>query len=231
MTTGARSLSIAQGKDGRTLLHCFAKGETGCSASAIVRALGLEVSDLFDDGPRTRRVTKSFVYSDDNEKPVARIDRVEPAFNGARKAFLPYLADGPGGFKEEAGLDGATLPLYRLHEVRAAVTADEVIFLTEGEGKGDRLLTALHESGLSAAVTTIAGGARAHFQEEHVQSLAGATKVIVLADSDASGRSAAKSRAQRIADAVAACDVRVVDFFLIATTAQTSRNGLRKATG
>jgi hypothetical protein len=38
------SLSIAQGDDGRILLHCF----SGCSALAVVNAVGLELSDLFE---------------------------------------------------------------------------------------------------------------------------------------------------------------------------------------
>jgi hypothetical protein len=37
------SLSIATGDDGRALLRCF----TGCEVSAIVAAIGLELSDLF----------------------------------------------------------------------------------------------------------------------------------------------------------------------------------------
>lgn len=37
------SLSIAQGDDGRVLLHCFA----GCSAIDVIGAIGLSVADLF----------------------------------------------------------------------------------------------------------------------------------------------------------------------------------------
>jgi len=43
------SLSIAEGRDGRTLLNCFA----GCSPENIVRALGLTMRDLFSDSPLT----------------------------------------------------------------------------------------------------------------------------------------------------------------------------------
>lgn len=39
------SLSIREGRDGRTLVRCFA----GCQPSAIVQALGLELRDLFSD--------------------------------------------------------------------------------------------------------------------------------------------------------------------------------------
>lgn len=41
------SLSIATGDDGRALLRCF----TGCEVSAIVAAIGLELSDLFPPRP------------------------------------------------------------------------------------------------------------------------------------------------------------------------------------
>lgn len=37
------SLSIAEGRDGRALVKCFA----GCEVLAVVHALGLEVADLF----------------------------------------------------------------------------------------------------------------------------------------------------------------------------------------
>ena len=43
------SLSIATGDDGRALLRCF----TGCEVSAIVAAIGLELSDLFPPRPIT----------------------------------------------------------------------------------------------------------------------------------------------------------------------------------
>lgn len=42
------SLSVAEGADGRALLHCHA----GCETAAIVAALGLSWSDLFPDGHR-----------------------------------------------------------------------------------------------------------------------------------------------------------------------------------
>ena len=45
------SLSVGEGTDGRILLKCFA----GCSAEAIVRALGLELLDLFTDARATPR--------------------------------------------------------------------------------------------------------------------------------------------------------------------------------
>lgn len=39
------SLSVAQGRDGRALVKCFA----GCEVLAVVHALGLELADLFPE--------------------------------------------------------------------------------------------------------------------------------------------------------------------------------------
>lgn len=39
------SLSVAEGRDGRVLMKCFA----GCEALAVVRAIGLELADLFPE--------------------------------------------------------------------------------------------------------------------------------------------------------------------------------------
>ena len=52
------SLSIAEGEDGRCLLHCHA----GCSVPSIVAALGLELTDLFPDGVRGRRAASRLVH-------------------------------------------------------------------------------------------------------------------------------------------------------------------------
>lgn len=54
------SLSVAEGRDGRVLVHCFA----GCSVEEVCRALGLTIRDLFvprgpelPEGPRLGRAT------------------------------------------------------------------------------------------------------------------------------------------------------------------------------
>jgi len=47
------SLSFREGSDGRVLLHCF----SGCETRAVLRALGLEFSDLFPDRRTERRRT------------------------------------------------------------------------------------------------------------------------------------------------------------------------------
>jgi len=45
------SLSIAEGTDGRALLHCF----SGCGLIDVVADLGLSIVDLFPPGSRERR--------------------------------------------------------------------------------------------------------------------------------------------------------------------------------
>jgi hypothetical protein len=48
------SLSIGEGRDGRTLIHCFAK----CATETVLAALGLRAHDLFAErGPRAPRLT------------------------------------------------------------------------------------------------------------------------------------------------------------------------------
>jgi len=49
-----RSLSIAEGDDGRVLLKCHA----GCSVGEIVKALGIEFRDLFAPSANGRRAMK-----------------------------------------------------------------------------------------------------------------------------------------------------------------------------
>lgn len=55
----SRKVSIAEGDDGRVLLHCFG----GCDAASVAQAAGLSVSDLFpikstEDTPESRRRTR-----------------------------------------------------------------------------------------------------------------------------------------------------------------------------
>jgi len=49
------SLSIAEGREGRILLHCFAE----CPVESIVAGLGIAMRDLFEK-PRTPRKPKPF---------------------------------------------------------------------------------------------------------------------------------------------------------------------------
>jgi hypothetical protein len=157
-------------------------------------------------------LVESYAYADENLK--ARVDRIEPGFEGASKSFLPYLWDpSKGRYKERPGLNGVKLPLYHLDEIRTAIAAEQTIFFVEGEGKCDRLRAALREAGSRAAVTTIGGGAKAPLRDEHIAALSGAKMVYFLADSDIPGDAAATERAEAIAAAYPECNVRSIDFY------------------
>jgi hypothetical protein len=214
------SLSISEGANGRILLNCFAR----CDLSEIVHAIGIQISDLFSDEPHgvspratirnSRSVVASFTYTASDGTPEARVDRVEPGRDGRAKEFFPYLWDAnTGSFAEKAGLEGKGLPLYHLDEVRRAIASGEEIYFVEGEGKADGLRAALREAGSSSAVTTISGGANAQIRPDHVASLAGAAKVVVISDSDKPGIRAASARGTAIASAYASADVRTVNLY------------------
>ncbi|MFN8113159.1 MAG: DNA-primase RepB domain-containing protein [Solirubrobacterales bacterium] len=51
------SLSVAEGEDGRCLIHCFA----GCSADDVVAELGLRIEDLFPDTAQGRKTSTRLI--------------------------------------------------------------------------------------------------------------------------------------------------------------------------
>ena len=154
--------------------------------------------------------TTRFVYPKRDGVIAGCVDRIEPGRNGRSKDFVQYR-------REEGryilGLNGATLPLYRDPDVCRATERGHAIAFVEGEKKADRLSAALKDAKLAAAVTTIAGGANATLQPEHVIALRGAGRINVLADSDAPGRACAASRAEKLATAYPDTDVRIVDLY------------------
>lgn len=159
---------------------------------------------------RVSAVVASFTYRDRAGEPVGRVDRIEPGRKGRNKDFLQ------NGFESGSyspGLNGATLPLYNLPDVERAIKRGETIFVTEGEGKADRLAAALKAAKVSAAVTTIAGGANAPMQPEHIIAFKGAPRIVVLADSDSPGRACSEKRASKLAAVYPDADARAVDLY------------------
>ena len=67
------SLSIGEASDGKTLIHCHA----GCAPEQILKAIGLEMADLF---PEKRKTTMDaqYVYRDAQNRAVLRVTRLEP---------------------------------------------------------------------------------------------------------------------------------------------------------
>ena len=92
------SLGVTEGADGRVLLKCFA----GCPTDAIVAAMGLSLSDLFDAPIPTseRRELASYDYLAADGTLVYQVVRFEP------KDFRQRRPDGyrrrrlPGGRRQ-----------------------------------------------------------------------------------------------------------------------------------
>ncbi|GEM_PF-1297095 len=162
----------------------------------------------------TAHCVERYAYDDapdDEQFTNGAVDRIEPGRNGEAKSFLQYrrLANG----ELEKKLNGKKLPLYHRREVVTAAQAGKAIFLVEGERKCDRLRAALREAANDSAVTTIAGGTNGKLLPKMAADLCGASRVIVVCDSDEVGRSTAQKRAQAVADSYPNIEVRVVDLF------------------
>jgi hypothetical protein len=193
------SLSVALSQDGETiLLKCHA----GCDTSAVLKAVGLQLRDLFraswlapsrpakdavaTDGPLGKRhITAVYDYTDLAGKVLFQVVRFEP------KDFRQRRPDGNGGWIWN--LDGVKeRPLYRLRDVIAA-KPQETIFVVEGENDADRLA----REGLVA--TTNPGGA-GKWLAEHSSLLVG-RRVCVIGDNDDIGRSHQAKAARAVAEA------------------------------
>lgn len=120
------SLSISQGRDGRVLLHCHA----GCAVTAILRASGLRLRDLFaGPPPSAAQVQQAAVEREEQERQQQKermFERV--AFDRIRK--LHAIADELGGRlanDPDAPRNDAVAQLFhqtldRIRRAEAAVT-------------------------------------------------------------------------------------------------------------
>ena len=162
------SLSIAF-KDGKILLKCF----TGCDTSAIIKILGLEFKDLFEDQrgyqPKTKKAMETvYEYTDENGVVIyckKRFDQLDGS-----KFFGFYKPDGTKGI-------GRTLHVpYKLHKFATA----ETIYFAEGE----KCVHAIEKAGYTA--TTLDAGAQSPWRKNYTPYFEG-KKVIILPDNDSAG--------------------------------------------
>lgn len=170
------SLSISTGAGGRVLLKCHA----GCTAENIVGALGLKLVDLFPPHPAsvapvTPRIAATYAYTDEAGQLLFECVRFTPKTFRQRR---PDTAK-PGAWVWN--LAGVRRVLYRLPELKAALTAGRTIFICEGE----KDVTALVENGFAATCNPMGAG---KWQPEHTETLRDATRVVVIADKDEPGR-------------------------------------------
>lgn len=165
------SLSIAEGNDGKVLLHCFA----GCTIDAICNACDLKVSDLFSKQPKeVCRI--EYPYKDAQGIVLFRKIRLEPGVNGKDKSFYWERQDENG--HNINNLKGCRKILYRLPELLDGISANKIIFLVEGEKDVDRLVS----KGLVATTTSES----LYWSKEFTEILHDAD-VVILYDMDKTG--------------------------------------------
>lgn len=168
-----RSLQVTRNNVGAGL-YCH----MGCSAEEIVDTIGLRMTDLFDEQQPNghREIAQYNYYTTDGEILFAKV-RYEP------KSFSVKHPNGAGW---EKGLGGARRVLYRLPEVKEAITRHETIYVVEGEKDADKL----HELGYAATCNFDGAslpGVKPKWRSEYTDMLAGAGSVIVVADRDPAG--------------------------------------------
>ncbi|MHB1157127.1 MAG: YfjI family protein [Phycisphaerales bacterium] len=214
------SLEVSEGDDGRALVKCHA----GCTAQAVVDALGLKLADLFaDHGEHKHRqplqhakakrtyptaedairvieratgkpCVAAWSYADASGGEVLRVVRVEDE-NG--KDYRPiHPTDGGWCIGDPAG----PLPLYRLDKLRSG----ERVYVVEGEKAADA------GAGIGLYVTTSAHGAKSA-SKTNWQPLASASDVVILPDNDGPGREYAEQVAGIVLAINPAAMVRIVD--------------------
>ena len=182
------SLSVTEAADGKVLIRCHA----GCDYRSIVKAVGLETTELFPASngrkPMTQRGQQQpeAVYDYHDERGNLRFQVVR--FPG--KQFRQRRPNGAGGW--EWNLKAVDRVLYRLPEVTTAVKRGEQIFIVEGEKDADRLCS------LGFIATTNAGGA-GQWQDNYTEVLAGAD-VVIFPDNDEPGRKHGKEVAESLRD-------------------------------
>ena len=166
-----RSLSIKE-TEGKTLLNCFA----GCENSSIVAAVGLSLSDLFDEPARngngkrngSENIIKIYEYQNEAGHYLFEVCRYEP------KDFRPRVKQADGSFKHT--LNGVRRVLYRLPEI---LKADAVIIV-----EGEKDVESVRSMGFTA--TTSQGGANS-WKSEYADSLTG-KDIIIIPDLDPPGQ-------------------------------------------
>lgn len=169
------SLSVGEGKDGSAVLKCHA----GCETADIVKALGLEMKDLFperDEPTRKRKpkIVATYQYPDESGVLVFEKLRFHP------KKFIQRRPDPKGKDGWSWSLDGVRKVPYRLPAVLAAVKAGQIVYVTEGEKAAD----ALAKLGLCSTCGSDGAG---KWNDGYSESLRGA-HVVILPDADEPGR-------------------------------------------
>jgi hypothetical protein len=155
------SLAINLGRDGGIVMTCHA----GCTVKEVLGCVGLTEWNLFAGRPIP---FQHFDYQDANGDILFQVVRFVP------KSFIVRRPGGNGGWVP--GFGGVARVPYHLPEVIAA----DKVYVTEGEGKCDRL----RAEGVTVTCFCLGAG---KWKEEYAQWFKG-KHAIILIDNDEAGR-------------------------------------------
>lgn len=164
-------------KDNTILLKC----QAGCLTEDVLKALGIEMSDLFTKPLETTKgkIVATYDYTDESGNQLFQVIRYEPkSFNQRRK-------DTKGEWVYN--LDGVRRVLYHLPDI---LIAQDTIYIVEGEKDADNLW----KWGLVA--TTSPGGANT-WKPEYAYPLMGKS-VVIIPDNDLAGKAYARAVAKSL---------------------------------
>lgn len=165
----------------------------GCDVKEICEAVGLKVSELFEEDAEPQVEVAKYNYRSANGKLLFWKVRYGP-----RKTFAVFHWNGD---KAEKGLGGAERVLYRLNEVKEAIASGKPVWVVEGEKDADRL------AAMGLCATCNFDGASRQDQKpkwrpEYADMLAGALEVNIIADRDEQGYAHARAVAASLAGRV-----------------------------
>ena len=195
---GRASLSVTH-IDDKTLLYCFA----GCGTGQIVEAIGLSLSDLWDEQttftgvesmtgyqllinqiskestptttPNVTTAPIEYIYMDENWQPVGK--KIRLVDSDGKKTFRQQRFDNGDWLP---GLNGIDLPLYNLPFINELKGTTEALFIVEGEKDAETLMQ------LGEVATTMPNGAGS-WNDRYTEQLQGITGVYLVADNDEPG--------------------------------------------
>lgn len=199
------SLSIARGEDGRWLVHCHA----GCTAQAVVDAVGLRMSDLMPANERPERTVKGrwgrwvcdYVYTDAAGATLYKASRYVK--DDGKKTFIIKTPDPSARFGWSFGLakKRVTRVPFRLPRVISAAKAGKTVVIVEGE----KDVLTVEETVGCAATCNVAGAMKwgYMFPADWGKWFQGAN-VIIVADDDPETKTVERTvRGERVTEEIA----------------------------